>query len=429
MSRLTRGVIVLICDIHYAKHVMDEARRLNMLEGHFFWIWIDASSEFDVFHNIGNRTQYAEVNDPELRSFKQNHNAIKYDIDDFERKKRDDLDNNSNETEKHLNMAKKLRQFSSKNVRRANRTSVTNSSRNSIYRNNNSNNIKETHIINKLLYVNFSSSVKSSQNLSEESVRKYVHKKGVETSKIESNSIEKENKSSLDRNNSRRTSSSKLKNESFNKYVNSINVHESYESKDMLMEERIISSTDSGYLRDNLLFSSDISDFIMNPTVHTPTVNIIRDKNKDRLDRLMMNQDDEPISDVKSNVSTIFNSLPIGLLALYPQPMKIGKFICRKFFNPGSLGLDSLDFAELKTVNQSLTMLLSMPILSDETFARAAVRMMVGALRRVLRACDAWSAQAQFFSDATASCWDEPSDAASDFSMEFVRYTIFICLI
>lgn len=50
--------------------------------------------------------------------------------------------------------------------------------------------------------------------------------------------------------------------------------------------------------------------------------------------------------------------------------------------------------------------------------------MIVGALRRVLRACDAWSAQAQFLSDATASCWDEPSDAAADFSTEFVRYDI-----
>lgn len=58
----------------------------------------------------------------------------------------------------------------------------------------------------------------------------------------------------------------------------------------------------------------------------------------------------------------------------------------------------------------------------DRTFVRAAVRIAVGALRRVLRACDAWSAQAQFFSDAAASCWDEPSDAAADFSMEFVRY-------
>lgn len=58
---------------------------------------------------------------------------------------------------------------------------------------------------------------------------------------------------------------------------------------------------------------------------------------------------------------------------------------------------------------------------SDETFVRASVRLIVGALRRVLHACDAWSAQAQFFSDATASCWDEPSDAAADFSTEFVR--------
>lgn len=56
----------------------------------------------------------------------------------------------------------------------------------------------------------------------------------------------------------------------------------------------------------------------------------------------------------------------------------------------------------------------------------AAVRMAVGALRRVLRACDAWSAQAQFFNDAVASCWDEPSDAAADFSTEFVRLVIVI---
>lgn len=59
--------------------------------------------------------------------------------------------------------------------------------------------------------------------------------------------------------------------------------------------------------------------------------------------------------------------------------------------------------------------------ITDRAFIRAAVRMTVGALRRVLRACDAWSAQAQFLSDAAASCWDEPSDAAADFSTEFVR--------
>ncbi|XP_034824305.2 uncharacterized protein [Maniola hyperantus] len=382
VSRLTRGVIVLICDIHYAKHVMDEAKRLNMLEGHFFWLWIDASSEFDVFHNIGNRTHFAEVNNQELNSFRNRDNAIKYETDDYERRKRDDADNNSIEKGKLVDMTRKLSQIPSKNVSKENHTSVKNSSRNSIFRNNDSDiNKFETHINNKLLYVNFSRSFNSSRNISEENVKNYnVNGKGVETSKIENNSIEKESKSSLDRNNSRRTSSSKLKNESFNKYVNSISANELYESKDMIMEERIVSSTNNEDFRDTLLFSSDISDFMMNPTVHAPTMNKIRDKIEDRLDRLMMNQDDEPISDVKRNVSLIFDSLPIGLLALYPQPMKI-----------------------------------------DDTFARAAVRMMVGGLRRVLRACDAWSAQAQFFSDAAASCWEEPSDAASDFSMEFVR--------
>lgn len=62
-----------------------------------------------------------------------------------------------------------------------------------------------------------------------------------------------------------------------------------------------------------------------------------------------------------------------------------------------------------------------MHVIVDETLVRAAVRVVVGALRQVLRACDAWSAQAQFFSDATASCWEEPSDASADFSAEFVR--------
>ncbi|CAH2075356.1 unnamed protein product, partial [Iphiclides podalirius] len=166
VSRLTRGVVVLICDIHYAKVVMDEAKRLNMLDGHFFWLWLDASSEFDVFRNIANSTQYTEDNDNDFASFRDKEEALLY--DGFDR--------------------------------------------------------------------------------------------------------------------------------------------------------------------------------------------------------------------TKENKSIIFNDLPIGLLALYPQPMVI-----------------------------------------DRTFIRSAVQITVGSLRRVLRACDAWSAQAQFLSDATASCWEEPSDAAADFSLEFVR--------
>lgn len=66
--------------------------------------------------------------------------------------------------------------------------------------------------------------------------------------------------------------------------------------------------------------------------------------------------------------------------------------------------------------------LLLVSIFTDRVFVQASLRIAVRALRRVLHACDAWSAQAQFFSDATASCWEEPSDAAADFSTEFVRY-------
>ncbi|KPI97834.1 Glutamate [NMDA] receptor subunit 3A [Papilio xuthus] len=258
VSRLTRGVVVLISDIHYAKLVMDEAKRLNMLDGHFFWLWLDASSEFDVFQNIVNSTQYTEDRrDSASFSYKE---ASLY--DSFER-----------------------------------------------------------------------------------------NNKSVESSKIE-NLLEKEDVSTFHVNNMNKdnieaTSRSKTENESFN---------------------------------------NDISDFLLNPTVHTSTTNNVRDKLVKRMDKYLMNDEktvDENKGDIKKlkeNRSSVFNDLPVGLLALYPQPMII-----------------------------------------DETFIKSAVRLTVSALYRVLRACDAWSAQAQFLSDAAASCWEEPSDAAADFSIEFVR--------
>lgn len=414
VSRLTRGVVVLICDIHYAKLVMDEAKRLNMLEGHFFWIWIDASSEFDVFHNISNRTNNIEDTDQEFEKFRNKKEAFVGD-DDFERRKRNDADNNSIQSGETPSIKEDFSQIANDVIIRKNNSYFRSSEKKTFFRRVIRNTNKyETHISNKLLYINFSQSYNGSQNISEESVRNYnVNKKGVETSKIENNSIEKEKKSFLDRNKSRQTSSSKLKNESFNKYVNSINVKELYETKDnILSDEKIVSSIDSTDLRDTLLFSSDISDFIMNPTVHTSTVSNVDDRKKD--DNDYMELDDEPIKKVNNNITAIFNSLPIGLLALHPQPMKIGKyfqhFIIINFVKIKLLKLQYF----FNTIHNNV----------DEVFARAAVEMMVGALRRVLRACDAWSAQAQFFSDAAASCWDEPSDAASDFSMEFVRYML-----
>ncbi|CAK1553725.1 unnamed protein product [Leptosia nina] len=367
ISRLTRGVVVMICDVKYAKLVMKEAKRLNMLDGHFFWLWIDASREFDVFH-IANRTDEERT---EFHSDSELDEAV--DFDSFERIKKDNADNNPIKETKIVNtLLKKI----SRETLTKDGVYVMNSSRNSFVRRIIRNiNKTETHInnSNKTLYVNFSQSYESS-NISSESVRKYnVHNKGVETSKIEKDSVER-TMSFLDRNKSRQTSSSKLKNESFNKYVNSISVRGLYESND------VIKADSREDLINRLSFSSDISEFIMNPTVHTSTMSNVRNMAKKRNDPLVEDQImDEPIG-LKDNVTHTLNSLPVGLLALHPEPMNI-----------------------------------------DKVFVRATVRLVVGALRRVLLACDAWSAQAQFLSDATASCWEEPSDAASGFSLELVR--------
>ncbi|KAJ2947052.1 hypothetical protein O0L34_g16399 [Tuta absoluta] len=122
----------------------------------------------------------------------------------------------------------------------------------------------------------------------------------------------------------------------------------------------------------------------MNPTVHTSTMHNVRDTIKKRGDKTFMKDKNikKENEEKRNNISVIFDSLPVGLLALHPEPKKI-----------------------------------------DRVFVSAAMSLAVGALRRVLRACDAWSAQAQFFSDAASSCWEEPSDAAADFSAEFVRET------
>ncbi|KAJ8887917.1 hypothetical protein PR048_007401 [Dryococelus australis] len=44
VSRATRGVVVLICDLRTAERIASEARRLNMMDGHFVWLWVDTNS-------------------------------------------------------------------------------------------------------------------------------------------------------------------------------------------------------------------------------------------------------------------------------------------------------------------------------------------------------------------------------------------------
>lgn len=50
ISRSTRGVILLLSNVQATKSIMTEAHRLNMVGGHFIWMWIDTSSSTGYFH-------------------------------------------------------------------------------------------------------------------------------------------------------------------------------------------------------------------------------------------------------------------------------------------------------------------------------------------------------------------------------------------
>ncbi|KAG4073833.1 hypothetical protein HA402_014038 [Bradysia odoriphaga] len=50
ISRSTRGVVLLLCNIDVARKVMHEAQRLNMIGGHFIWIWADTSSTTEFYN-------------------------------------------------------------------------------------------------------------------------------------------------------------------------------------------------------------------------------------------------------------------------------------------------------------------------------------------------------------------------------------------
>lgn len=50
ISRSTRGVVLLLCSIDVARKVMHEAQRLNMIGGHFIWIWADTSSTTEFYN-------------------------------------------------------------------------------------------------------------------------------------------------------------------------------------------------------------------------------------------------------------------------------------------------------------------------------------------------------------------------------------------
>ncbi|KAK6640098.1 hypothetical protein RUM43_008375 [Polyplax serrata] len=45
VSRSTRGVVLLLCDLSDAILVMNVAKRLSMIDGHFVWIWLDTTTK------------------------------------------------------------------------------------------------------------------------------------------------------------------------------------------------------------------------------------------------------------------------------------------------------------------------------------------------------------------------------------------------
>lgn len=315
---------------------MDEAKRLNMLDGHFFWLWIDASKDIDVFHNIGNRTQYTE--DTEIESLADKVEAPFNDR--FDRSKRDDADNNTIQYVKdpdiHLeNDDKDLDEAVNENKWHV-KTSTEYSKKSSYINNTN------THTANgKLLDVNFSQSNDSTRNNSLENFRyNNVHNgKGVESSKIENYSIEK-GKIPIRSNhsNNRRSRFKEKKNESFNKYVNSIQIAETNDVRRKILERELeMLREDNTDIKDKVSLASDISDFLLNPTVHTFKMHSFRDTIEKRNSKIRMMKpntsfDDEEEAEKGSDedISVIINSLPVGLLALHPQPAKIGKFRHKK---------------------------------------------------------------------------------------------------
>lgn len=309
---------------------MDEAKRLNMLDGHFFWLWIDASKDMDVFHNIGNRTQFSE--DPETDILTEKIEAPF--IDRLDRSKRNGADNNTiKDPNSHLENEDIVLD---KDIIK-NEWNLTTSPEPIVK--SSSKNYTDTHTANgKLLELNFSQYNDSIRNNSLQNFRSNnVHNgKGVESSKIENYAIEK-GKIPIRSNHSnvnRRSSYKEKKNESFNKYVNSIHINESNDIKRKILEQEFnMFREDITDIKDKVSLASDISDFLLNPTVHTNKMHNFRDTIEKRSDKIRMMKpntsfDDEERAEKENNddISVIINSLPVGLLAIHPQPAKIGKF-------------------------------------------------------------------------------------------------------
>ncbi|KAF5303394.1 hypothetical protein FQA39_LY09985 [Lamprigera yunnana] len=81
ISRLTRGVIVLFCDKGVAIKILEDAKRLNMMDGHFVWIWFD-TAQTEKYRNFAEESskEYKD-NDRDKKSEKSDYENISHKSD------------------------------------------------------------------------------------------------------------------------------------------------------------------------------------------------------------------------------------------------------------------------------------------------------------------------------------------------------------
>ncbi|XP_058833785.1 uncharacterized protein LOC131691421 isoform X7 [Topomyia yanbarensis] len=52
ISQTTRGVVILLCELHVARRILAEAQRMKMLNGHFVWLWADTTTSTEFYDPI-----------------------------------------------------------------------------------------------------------------------------------------------------------------------------------------------------------------------------------------------------------------------------------------------------------------------------------------------------------------------------------------
>lgn len=102
VSRSTKGVVVLISDEATAVRILTDAKRLNMLDGHFVWIWIDTAET----KSGRNNTEEAYQTKPEFETeFRRKRSYLS------ETRKRRSTKTDSGLSDMHINYLLKNDQF------------------------------------------------------------------------------------------------------------------------------------------------------------------------------------------------------------------------------------------------------------------------------------------------------------------------------